>query len=125
SLSIAAAGCGPDVDGSRRGPGGDDDGSAAADDGGGDNGDGGMQNGGGDAGNPGCANPLDQEGCGCNSPGATRACYTGPAATENKGACRDGTQSCTTSGEFSVWGPCTGDVKPTTENCMAKNDENC
>ena len=57
---------------------------------------------------------------GCKQ-GQTRACYTGPADTRGKGACRDGSQSCTPNG---TWGPCQGDVKPTEESCDGK-DNNC
>jgi hypothetical protein len=57
--------------------------------------------------------------------GATRACYTGPAGTENVGACKDGKQSCVMNGEFLIWGDCTGDVTPSKEVCSQTNDENC
>jgi hypothetical protein len=69
---------------------------------------------------------LDQSGCGCPMPGATRACYTAASATQNKGACHDGTQTCTGHSEVgSVWGPCTGAVTPAPESCAGTVDTNC
>lgn len=82
--------------------------------------------GGNDAGTPGtCDDPLNLAGCGCNAAGETRACYTGDADTQNKGICRDGMQTCEQSGEFNVWGPCTGDVRPAAEVCDDQSDHNC
>src|SRR5437763_1057008 len=93
-LCLAPA-CAPEVDtgvGAQPNGGTDDAGNnGGTDDGGGNvgqkdlggkpKGDGGVRTG--DGGNPGnCANPLDLVGCACNTPGATRACYTGPASTE-------------------------------------------
>src|SRR5437762_3123491 len=72
-----------------------------------------------------CDNPLDLTGCGCPMIGETRACYTGPAATQGKGICRDGTQSCVKMGEFAAWGPCAGSVTPGAEVCADKLDHNC
>ena len=46
-------------------------------------------------------------------------------AQENSPAmiCADGSQSCVTSGEFGVWGPCTGGLIPSPEVCdYADND---
>ena len=152
SLSLAVAGCGTSVsghgpypfgrgdDGGEVGDGGDGgatDGSGSVGDGGsGDSdggndialsigGDGGQKTGGDDGSILGCGTTLDQQGCGCNTPGANRACYTGPAGTENKGTCRDGMQTCQMNGEFSVWGPCGGDIKPAPENCGDDLDHNC
>jgi hypothetical protein len=73
-----------------------------------------------------CGNSsLDWQGCSCTTPGAMHPCYTGPAATENKGLCHDGMQTCSGVGEFYAWGPCTGDVTPTNEVCTDKLDHNC
>ena len=72
-----------------------------------------------------CSNPLDQAGCSCVSAGETRACYTGPAGSQGKGTCKDGTQTCVADGEFAEWGPCTGDVLPTAEVCSDTLDHNC
>src|SRR6476620_8610036 len=63
---------------------------------------------------------LDQVGCSCPNEGETRACFTGAAETRNKGVCHDGTQTCTGSGEFRTWSPCTGDAVPHKEACGSK-----
>jgi hypothetical protein len=65
------------------------------------------------------------ESCPCLSEGAQRSCYTGPAGSSGKGTCHDGKQTCAVSGEFLLWGPCTGDVTPHDEVCSQTNDENC
>lgn len=72
-----------------------------------------------------CSNPLDQTGCGCDTPGASRACYTGPPGTEGKGICKDGSQTCVVDGEFAAWGPCSGDTGPEPEDCADALDHNC
>jgi hypothetical protein len=79
----------------------------------------------GDDGGVPCTGTLDQTGCSCPQVGATRACFTGPAGAQNKGTCRDGSQTCVQSGEFGVWGPCTGDVLPAAEVCGDALDHNC
>tara|TARA_B100000609_G_scaffold196617_1_gene192318 strand:- start:644 stop:2293 length:1650 start_codon:yes stop_codon:yes gene_type:complete len=60
------------------------------------------------------------EGCQCTD-GQQRSCYTGPAGTQGQGACRAGTQTCT-SGQ---WGVCTGEVKPSSETCGDQVDNDC
>jgi hypothetical protein len=72
-----------------------------------------------------CESGLDQRGCGCAVVGETRACYTGPAGTQNLGTCHDGTQTCLGGGEFPAWGPCTGDALPSAETCTDGLDANC
>lgn len=57
------------------------------------------------------------------TPGATRACYSGPAGTEGHGICRPGEQSCAANGEG--WGSCEGEVLPQPENCATPLDEDC
>jgi hypothetical protein len=52
--------------------------------------------------------------------GTTVGCYTGPAATRNRGLCHDGTQACV-GGAGS--GPCTGEVTPGTEICNGRDDD--
>ena len=49
-------------------------------------------------------------GCPCAA-GKSVACWTGPSEDRNSGACHDGTQTCTSSGEGeqSTWGPCQGE----------------
>ncbi|HEY3358070.1 MAG TPA: hypothetical protein VGQ83_32775 [Polyangia bacterium] len=54
-------------------------------------------------------------GCDCVN-GASRGCYTGPAATAGVGACHGGTQTCTAG----AWDACTGQVLPATADaCVA------
>jgi hypothetical protein len=53
--------------------------------------------------------PIKPPGCPC-TPGETAACWTGPNNERNVGDCRDGLQQCETSGEFSQWGACEGQV---------------
>lgn len=49
------------------------------------------------------------ENCACSEPGATRACWTGPAQQRGAGNCRDGKQTCNAHGaEFTTWGACEG-----------------
>ena len=58
---------------------------------------------------PQCAtNPACQTGC---TNGETRACYDGPAGTENVGACKDGKQTCV--------------LPAAAENCCGALDANC
>lgn len=56
-------------------------------------------------------------------PGETQPCYTGPAGTENVGACLGGTATCLPDG--SAFGACEGEVLPAAENCGAPGDEDC
>lgn len=72
-----------------------------------------------------CSNPLDLDGCTCPNVGEIRACYPAEPGTQNLGACTDGSQTCQASGEFANWGPCTGAVLPTDENCADTLDHNC
>jgi hypothetical protein len=51
-----------------------------------------------------------QPGCLCATVGQTEACWTGPANQRHVGACRDGTTTCTHSGEFAQWSACVGQV---------------
>ena len=51
--------------------------------------------------------------------GETKSCYAGPAGTENIGACKSGTASCTAG----QWGACTGEVLPSVESCNAIDDD--
>jgi hypothetical protein len=65
-----------------------------------------------DGGGPDCsAGSADVQGCKCSA-GETHACYTGPAGTRGVSPCHDGTQTCTASGEFGAFGPCTGEGLP-------------
>lgn len=56
------------------------------------------------------------------SPGDTVTCYTGPAGTENVGICKSGSKTC---GSDGVFGECTGEVTPKTEDCTTPEDEDC
>jgi len=74
-----------------------------------------------------CGDGIDQncngaadEGCTC-SPGETRPCYVGPAATRGIGMCTDGTQACVNQ-TFS--NDCVGQVLPDAEICDGR-DHNC
>src|SRR5438552_1523397 len=114
--SIVASGCAGTATNGRATDGGGEDGGRRRGDGFVSAGDGGR-----------CDDPdaLDLNGCACLNAGATRSCYTGPAATENKGLCKDGTQTCAAAGEFLAWGPCTGDVTPQKEVCSDNQDHDC
>jgi hypothetical protein len=67
-----------------------------------------------------CDGAIDEE-CTCTS-GMMQDCYTGPAGTENMGACRHGTQTCT----GSSFGSCIGAIMPVPETCANEGaDDNC
>jgi hypothetical protein len=52
--------------------------------------------------------PFKPAGCPCQA-GQSAACWTGPAAKRNVGACHDGTQTCGSGSEFNTWQPCSGE----------------
>jgi hypothetical protein len=56
-------------------------------------------------------------------PGSTKACYTGPIATQDVGACKSGLQTCDAMG--AAYGACVGDILPALENCASPADEDC
>jgi len=72
------------------------------------------------------ADAPDQTGCSCSG-SETRACYPASAnpSTRGVGPCKDGMQTCMSTGEFGTWGNCTGAVTPQTENCTNGVDDNC
>ncbi len=71
-----------------------------------------------------CDGSLNEEGEGCVCvPNSVGACYTGPQATRGVGTCTDGTRTCNDSG--TAWTSCSGEIKPTLENCATLADENC
>jgi len=51
---------------------------------------------------------LQKAGCPCRGT-ETAACWTGPAADRNVGACHDGLQICNGDSEFASWGACMGE----------------
>ena len=57
------------------------------------------------------------------TPGAEQSCYDGPAETEGIGACKAGIQTCNANGQ--AYGPCDGEVVPTTETCSTTLDDDC
>lgn len=59
-----------------------------------------------------CDGQVD-EGCECQ-PNMTQPCYTGPLATRGQGACKDGVQTCSSTGQ---WGECAGQVLPSPDIC--------
>ena len=80
-----------------------------------------------DAGVETCGNGLDDtcdgrtdEGCAC-TPAAVQNCYSGPNGTAGVGACRMGTQTCLSNGQ---WDPtCAGEVTPAIETCNNQDDD--
>lgn len=56
-------------------------------------------------------------------PGATKACYSGPAGTLGVGLCHAGVSTCLADG--TGFGACVGDVVPTTEICATEGDDDC
>ena len=68
---------------------------------------------------------LVSSGCGKTGvtscqPGTTRSCYSGTAATKNKGVCKAGRETC---GNDHRWGKCEGEVAPGQEVCNGKDDD--
>lgn len=59
------------------------------------------------------------------TPGKTQGCWPGQESTKGIGACKDGTQTCSGSGEFGAWGDCKGAVTPTKEECGNGVDDDC
>src|SRR4051812_14104784 len=51
------------------------------------------------------------------------ACYSGPAGTENVGACKAGYRKCNDDGEG--FGPCLYEITPTAETCATTEDDDC
>lgn len=76
-----------------------------------------------------CGNGLDDncngtvdESCPC-IPGTVQDCFLGPPGSRSTGACHDGSQRCTGSGEFGTWSPCTGGISPSAETCDALDND--
>ena len=71
-----------------------------------------------------CDAQTNEEGAGCAcAPSSTAPCYTGPAGTQNVGACHDGTQSCSSDG--TAYGPCMNEGVPSAESCFTASDDDC
>ena len=73
----------------------------------------------------GCGSTDDLNNCACDSAGASRSCWGGPAAARHVGICTDGMQSCGMTDEFQAWGACAGEVLPATESCGNGLDDDC
>lgn len=71
--------------------------------------------------------PTGQGGSGGSAlkcePGTSERCYTGPAGTEDIGACKHGMHTCLPTGDG--YGECGGEVIPTKEICTTAIDEGC
>jgi hypothetical protein len=71
-----------------------------------------------------CDAATNEEGTGCVClPGTTSSCYSGPAGTQNVGACQPGSRTCNSEG--TAWGGCAGEVVPQTEACGNGGDDDC
>ncbi|MDZ4696203.1 MAG: choice-of-anchor Q domain-containing protein [Deltaproteobacteria bacterium] len=68
----------------------------------------------------GCAGPdCDDKSKSIGANVAPKACYSGGGATQGKGVCRNGVQSCTAG----TWTRCEGEVRPGGEACNAQDDD--
>ncbi|WP_437720998.1 fibrinogen-like YCDxxxxGGGW domain-containing protein [Sorangium sp. So ce861] len=56
-------------------------------------------------------------------PGSQDGCYSGGRDTLNRGACRGGVRTCDEDGNG--YGPCVGEVLPSSERCDTAEDEDC
>jgi hypothetical protein len=64
-------------------------------------------------GSPDCPTDKNLEGCPCAASGETAACWPGLRKNRDVGDCKDGTTTCSPSGEVgNQWGPCVGAVLP-------------
>ena len=71
-----------------------------------------------------CDGEVNEGGVGCLcAPDAIEACYSGPPATRNVGACADGTRVCNATG--TAWGACVDEVLPLAESCLTPVDDDC
>jgi hypothetical protein len=72
---------------------------------------------------PGGGSASSSSGGGVCEPGAQAPCYRGPPGTLNLGVCRAGLMICNAEG--TGYGPCAGEILPTTERCDTSADEDC
>jgi hypothetical protein len=71
-----------------------------------------------------CDGQVNEGGPGCACvPGSIKACYDGPAGTENVGACLGGAATCNDQG--TNYGACVGEVLPAPETCLTTFDDDC
>ncbi|WP_437987335.1 hypothetical protein [Sorangium sp. So ce117] len=56
-------------------------------------------------------------------PGSHLSCYSGLPGTQGVGLCTAGVQTCLPDG--SGYGPCTGEITPSAEDCASEADEDC
>ena len=67
-----------------------------------------------------CNGKSDEEdGCAPCQEGMQQSCYTGPAGTEGRGRCRNGSQRCTNQ----AWGACQEEILPAQEDCNGQDDD--
>ncbi|MFT3769337.1 MAG: MopE-related protein [Minicystis sp.] len=71
-----------------------------------------------------CNGQTNEGGAGCVCvPVSTASCYSGPAGTQNVGACKGGTKTCNDQG--TAYGTCVGEVTPVAETCNTPVDDDC
>ncbi len=71
-----------------------------------------------------CDGQTNEQGAGCVClPNSSTTCYTGPVGTLGLGVCVSGIKTCDSQGK--TYGPCVGEVVPTTENCANLIDDDC
>ena len=63
---------------------------------------------------------INDEECICIPNKDKEPCYTKSKDTENVGACKAGTRTCTAEG---TWGPCENEVTPKEEKCNGQDDD--
>jgi hypothetical protein len=57
------------------------------------------------------------------SEGTAAPCYEGPMSTLGVGLCKGGLKACL--GDGSGYGPCSGQITPSNEDCVSEADEDC
>ncbi|MCK6590533.1 MAG: SBBP repeat-containing protein, partial [Polyangiaceae bacterium] len=71
-----------------------------------------------------CDGQINEEGAACVCvPNSMATCYSGPAGSENVGACKGGMKSCNALG--TGYGPCFGEIVPVAETCLTPEDDDC
>jgi len=73
-----------------------------------------------------CPDDKNKPGCGCTVLGEKKPCWTGLRANRNLGVCKDGETTCTQINEnVKAWGPCEGQVLPTSGVTKGKDACKC